>query len=46
MWCDAIDRRRYMDLDREHVQLAHYRGVLRWQYELLRRELICVGVGA
>lgn len=43
---DAIDRRRYMNLDREHVQLAHYRGVLRWQHELLRRELVCVGVGA
>lgn len=33
---DAIDRRRYMHLDRDFVQLAHLRGVLRWQAKLIR----------
>lgn len=42
---DLIAMTAYLNLDREHVQLAHYRGVMRWQHELLRRELVCVGVG-
>jgi hypothetical protein len=28
---DAVDRRRFLDLEREHVALAHLRGVLRTQ---------------
>ena len=27
---DAADRRRYTDLDREYVRLAHAEGILRW----------------
>lgn len=42
---DAADRRRFMDLDREYVQQAHYEGIFRWQKVLWDRELICVGVG-
>lgn len=41
---DAVDRRRFKDLDIDYVQLAHYQGVVRWQYELWERELICIGV--
>ncbi|HEX2600091.1 MAG TPA: nuclease domain-containing protein [Terriglobales bacterium] len=43
---DAVDRRRFMELDRDYVQLAHYQGVIRWQNELYKRELICIGAGA
>jgi hypothetical protein len=43
---DAVDRRRYIELDRDYAQLAHYQAVMRWQYELYKRELICEGVGA
>lgn len=43
---DAIDRRRYMDLDRDYVLKAHYEGLLRWQNELLKREVILIGVGS
>jgi hypothetical protein len=43
---DAADRRRFVELDRDYVQLAHHQGVVRWQYELLKRELICTGVGS
>lgn len=42
---DAADRRRFTHLDRDYVQLAHYQGVIRWQNELYKRELICIGVG-
>jgi hypothetical protein len=42
---DAVDRRRYMNLDRDYVQKAHYEAILRWQKVLWDRELICVGVG-
>lgn len=34
---DAIDRRRYMDLDRDYVRLAHLEGVVRTQAELIKR---------
>lgn len=40
---DAIDRRRFLDLDRDYVLKAHYEGLLRWQNELWRRELITTG---
>jgi hypothetical protein len=43
---DAVDRRRYMSLDRDYVRLAHFEGVARWQNELYKRELICIGAGA
>lgn len=39
---DAIDRRRYMDLERDFVQLAHLRGIMRWQKELWNRGIIKV----
>ena len=39
---DAADRRRYLDLDRDYVQLAHYQGVIRWQAELYDREILVV----
>jgi len=39
---DAIDRRRYMDLDRDYVLKAHYEGVFRWQKQLYDRELLVV----
>lgn len=37
---DAIDRRRYMDLDRDYVRLAHLEGVVRWQAQLLKEGVI------
>lgn len=37
---DAIDRRRYMDLDRDYVRLAHHEALARWQAELWKREII------
>jgi hypothetical protein len=39
---DAVDRRRYMHMDRDFVQKAHYEAILRWQYELYEREVIAV----
>ena len=39
MWTDS-DHRRFMDLDRDYVKLAHYEGVLRWQAELHKREIL------
>lgn len=42
---DAVDRRRYLDLDREYVQSAHKDAIFDWQKALWDRELICVGVG-
>lgn len=39
---DAVDRRRYLDLDREYVQSAHKDGILRWQQELYDREILVV----
>lgn len=41
---NAIDRRSHMDLDRDYVQLAHYKALVAWQNELYRREIINVGV--
>ena len=42
---DAIDRRRYLDMDRDYVQSAHKDAIFDWQKWLWDRELICVGVG-
>ncbi len=33
---DAIDRRAHLDLEREHVRLAHLEGVMRTQALLIR----------
>jgi hypothetical protein len=37
---DAIDRRSHMDLDRDHVRLAHLEGVMRTIAQLRKEELI------
>ena len=37
---DAIDRRAHMDLDRDFVQLAHLKGVMRTQAQLLKRGVL------
>lgn len=37
---DAVDRRRFTDLDRDYVLKAHYEGIFRWQNELYDREII------
>lgn len=42
---DAIDRRRYLHLDREFVQLAHLRGVMRTQVWWLEHGYVRVTVG-
>jgi len=39
---DAVDRRRFTDLEREHVQLAHLRGVMRTQDWWLQQGLIAL----
>jgi hypothetical protein len=39
---DAIDRRAHMELDRDYVQLAHYKALVAWWSELERREVITV----
>jgi hypothetical protein len=39
---DALDGRRYKDLDRDYVQLAHYKALIDWQYELWQREIITI----
>ncbi len=41
---DAVDRRRYKDLDRDYVLKAHYEGIFRWQYDLYEREIITAAV--
>ncbi len=41
---DAVDRRRYLDLDREYVRLAHFEGLVRWQNELIDREIIAATI--
>ncbi len=38
---DAIDRRAHMDLDREHVRLAHLEGMVRTLAQLDREGLLC-----
>ena len=37
---DAVDRRRHLDLDREFVQLAHLRGVVRTQATLIEKRVV------
>ena len=37
---DAVDRRRFVDLDREFVQLAHLQGVIRTQAMLIERKIV------
>lgn len=37
---DAIDRRSHMDLDRDHVRLAHLEGVMRTIAQLRKEELV------
>lgn len=37
---DAIDRRSHMDLDRNHVRLAHLEGMARTIAQLRKEELI------
>ena len=34
---DAVDRRRYMRLERDFVRLAHLEGSVRWMNELIER---------
>lgn len=41
---DAVDRRRYKELDRDYTQLEHSRAIFAWQNELYEREIITVGV--
>lgn len=37
---DAVDRRRFIDLDREFVQLAHLQGVMRTQATLIEKGIV------
>lgn len=37
---DAIDRRRYMDMDRDYVRLAHFEGMARWQAQLIKEGIL------
>lgn len=37
---DAIDRRRYLDFDRDFVRLAHAEGVFRTQAQLIREGVL------
>jgi hypothetical protein len=37
---DAVDRRRFKDLDRDYVRFLHMEGVLRTQYRMLQQGLI------
>jgi hypothetical protein len=39
---DAIDRRRFTDLERDYVRLAHLEGVMRTQDQLLAEGVIHV----
>lgn len=39
---DAVDRRRFMNLDRDYVRLAHHEAVTRWQAVLWEREILAV----
>ncbi len=38
---DAVDRRAHMDMDREHVRLAHLEGMVRTLAQLDREDLLC-----
>jgi hypothetical protein len=40
---DAVDRRRFMDLDRDYVQQAHQEAIFRWQKVLWDRGIIYMG---
>lgn len=40
---DAVDRRRYLDIDRDYVRLAHLEGVMRTQAQLLEEGAIHIG---
>lgn len=37
---DAIDRRSHMDLDRDHVRLAHLEGMVRTIAQLRKEDLV------